>query len=55
MLSNLRNEDVSTKRQRIARLAKQSAELGFTSLNHLIDLDWLQEAYRLTRRMHSKS
>ncbi len=50
MHSNLRNEDVSTKRQRIARLAEQSPELGFTSLNHLIDIDWLREAYRLTRK-----
>ena len=50
MHSNLRNKDVSTKRRRIARLAKQSPELGFTSLNHLIDIDWLKEAFRLTRK-----
>jgi len=50
MHSNLRNEDVSTKRRRIARLAEQSPELGFTSLNHLIDIDWLKEAHRLTRK-----
>jgi len=50
MHSNLKNEDVSTKRRRIARLAKQSPELGFTSLNHLIDIDWLREAFRLTRK-----
>ena len=48
MHSNLQNEDVSTKRRRIARLAEQSPELGFTSLNHLIDIDWLREAFRLT-------
>ncbi|KKM91328.1 hypothetical protein LCGC14_1229690 [marine sediment metagenome] len=50
MHSNLRNEDVSTKRRRIARLAEQSPEMGFTSLNHLIDIDWLKEAFRLTRK-----
>jgi len=50
MHGNLRNEDVSTKRRRIARLAERSPELGFTSLNHLIDIDWLREAFRLTRK-----
>ncbi len=50
MHSNLRNEDVSTKRRRIARLAGCSPELGFTSLNHLVDIDWLKEAFRLTRK-----
>lgn len=50
MHSNLKNEAVSTKRRRIARLAEQSPELSFTSLNHLIDIDWLKEAYRLTRK-----
>ena len=37
-------------RRRIARLAEQSPELGFTSLNHLIDINWLKEAFRLTRK-----
>ncbi len=50
MHRNLSYEDVSTKRRRIARLAEQSPELGFTSLNHLIDIDWLKEAFRLTRK-----
>ena len=42
--------DVSTKQQRIAELARQSPEMGFTSLAHLIDLDWLVEAYARTRK-----
>jgi RNA-directed DNA polymerase len=50
MPSNLKNQDVSTKRRRLAELAEQSPELGFTSLNHLIDIDWLKEAYRRTRK-----
>jgi len=31
-------------------LAKRSSELVFTSLVHLIDLEWLREAYRRTRK-----
>ena len=41
---------VSLKRQRIAELAKQSPQMGFTSLAHHMDLDWLREAYRRTRK-----
>lgn len=41
---------VSTKQQRIATLAKQSPQMGFTSLAHLMDLDWLREAFRRTRK-----
>jgi RNA-directed DNA polymerase len=41
---------VSTKQQRIAELAKQSPEMGFTSLAYLIDVDWLYEAYLRTRK-----
>ena len=48
MLSNLNN--VSTKQRRIAELAKHSPELAFTSLSHLMDLEWLLEAYRRTRK-----
>ena len=43
-------EIVSTRQQRIATLARQSPQMGFTSLNHHIDLVWLQEAYRRTRK-----
>lgn len=42
--------DVSTKRQRIAELARERPEAGFTSLAHHIDVEWLREAYRLTRK-----
>jgi RNA-directed DNA polymerase len=42
--------DVSTKRQRIAELAKQAPELSFTSLNHYLDLDWLRVAYGRVRQ-----
>jgi len=43
-------EIVSTRQQRIATLAKQSPQMGFTSLNHHLDLPWLREAYRRTRK-----
>jgi RNA-directed DNA polymerase len=42
--------DVSTKCQRIAELARQSPGMGFTSLAYFIDIDWLREAYRRTRK-----
>ena len=41
---------VSTKQQRIAQLAKQSPEMIFTSLAHHMDIVWLEEAYRRTKK-----
>lgn len=41
---------VSPKLERIAKLAKQAPEMAFTSLAHHIDIDWLREAYRRTRK-----
>lgn len=43
-------ETISTKQERIAQLAQQMPETALTSLSHHIDLDWLQEAYRRTRK-----
>jgi RNA-directed DNA polymerase len=43
-------DNVFTKQQRIAALAKQSPRMGFTSLNHHLDLAWLLEAYNRTRK-----
>src|SRR6201993_107788 len=48
MLRNSTN--VSTKKERIAALEKQSPQMAFTSLAHLMDMDWLKEAYRRTRK-----
>ncbi len=42
-------DPVFTKQQRIAELARQSPQMGFTSLAHHIDLRWLHEAYLRTR------
>jgi len=41
---------MSTRQQRIAELAKQSPQMGFTSLAHHIDLGWLLQAYHGTRK-----
>jgi group II intron reverse transcriptase/maturase len=41
---------VSTKQQRIAELARQLPEVAFTSLAYRMDVDWLREAHRRTRK-----
>lgn len=41
---------VSTKLERIAKLAKEAPDMAFTSLSHHIDIDWMYEAYRRTRK-----
>ena len=44
------SETVSTKQRRIAELAKQLPQMSFTSLAYFMDIDWLTEAYRRTRK-----
>ena len=46
----MESETVSTKQKRIAELARIHPELSFTSLAHHIDLRWLHEAYKRTRK-----
>ncbi|MBN2847473.1 MAG: group II intron reverse transcriptase/maturase [Coriobacteriia bacterium] len=41
---------VFTKLQRIAEAARRHPERAFTTLAHHIDIDWLREAYRRTRK-----
>jgi group II intron reverse transcriptase/maturase len=41
---------ISTKLERIAKLAKGAPTMAFTTLAHHIDIDWLREAYRRTRK-----
>ena len=41
---------VSTKRERIAELARINPRMAFMSLNHYIDYEWLFHAYQLTRK-----
>src|SRR6476659_2320739 len=42
--------NLSTNRQRIANLARTRRGTALCSLHHVIDLDWMLEAYRLTRK-----
>jgi len=43
-------DPISTRRQRIAELARRSPQAALTTLAHHIDIDWLKEAYRRTRK-----
>ena len=43
-------DPISTRRRRIAELARQSPQAAFTTLAHHIDIDWMHEAYRRTRK-----
>jgi RNA-directed DNA polymerase len=50
-MSRIRSLDrISTKRRRIAKLAREMPGVALTSLSHHIDRDWLHEAYRRTRK-----
>jgi len=40
----------STKRQWIVNLAREKSDTVLFSLHHVIDLDWMREAYRRTRK-----
>jgi group II intron reverse transcriptase/maturase len=44
------SETVCTKLERIAKLARQAPAMVLTTLAHHIDLDWMREAYRRTRK-----
>lgn len=44
------SQTVSTKQLRIAQLAVKAPEMAFTTLAHNIDIEWLREAFRRTRK-----
>lgn len=44
------SQDVSTKLERIAKQAKEIRGASLMTLAHHIDVDWLREAYRRTRK-----
>ena len=48
------SQTVYTKQLRIAQLAVSAPKMVFTTLAHHIDMDWLQEAYRRTRKDGAK-
>jgi len=41
---------ISTKLARIAKLAKEAPSMAITTLAHHMDVEWLEEAYRRTRK-----
>jgi RNA-directed DNA polymerase len=44
------SEVISTKLRRVAELARNAPDMAFTTLAHHIDVEWLREAYRRTRK-----
>lgn len=54
MQETLSSRDVSTKLERIAKLARKAPEMALTTLAHHIDINWLREAYRRTRKDGSR-
>jgi RNA-directed DNA polymerase len=50
MAGTQRPEPISTRRQRIAELARRTPETALTTLAHHIDRTWMHEALRLTRK-----
>jgi len=45
-----RSDNTYTKLRRVAKLARRAPELSITSLSHHIDVEFLREAFRLTRK-----
>lgn len=42
--------NISTRLERIAKLAKEAPTMAFRTLAHHIDIDFMREAHRLTRK-----
>src|ERR1035437_3894137 len=50
MKDTQRSENVCTKQQRIAEIARQRPQERLTALNHYLDVEWLTEAFHRVRR-----
>jgi group II intron reverse transcriptase/maturase len=50
MMEPQSSKTISTKLERIAKLAKEAPTMAFRALAHHIDIEWLHEAYRRTRK-----
>ena len=50
MTETSNSQDVSTKLERIAKLAREIRGATLKTLAHHIDVNWLREAYRRTRK-----
>jgi RNA-directed DNA polymerase len=48
------SQTVSTKLERIAKRAREAPDMALRTLAHHIDVDWLKEAYRRTRKNGAK-
>jgi RNA-directed DNA polymerase len=50
MMEPQTSANISTKLERIAKQAREAPDMAFRTLAHHIDIDWLREAYRRTRK-----
>lgn len=50
MSGTLRSGTISTRLERVAELARKHPDRALMSLHHVIDVAWLREAYRRTRK-----
>jgi len=50
MMGTLGLKDISTRQEKIAQQSRQAPSMVWTTLAHHIDLPWLHEAYRRTRK-----
>jgi RNA-directed DNA polymerase len=50
MTGTLNSGSISTRLERIANMAREHPERSFQSVHHAIDVDWLHEAHRRTRK-----
>lgn len=50
MSETLNSGNISTRLARIAELARKRPDRPFSSVHHCIDVEWLREAYRRTRK-----
>src|SRR3954467_4025393 len=50
MIETQSSLDISTKLERIAELARRKPGVSLQTLAHYIDVEWLREAYRRTRK-----
>jgi RNA-directed DNA polymerase len=50
MKGTQRPENISTRLQRVAELARAAPNMAFTTLAHHIDVEFLKEAFRQTRK-----
>ncbi|MEP6865838.1 MAG: hypothetical protein ABJE66_34780 [Deltaproteobacteria bacterium] len=50
MTDSPNSQDISTKLERIAKQAREIRDAGLQALAHYIDVNWMREAYRRTRK-----